>query len=77
MCCSSPVEWTINSRSTGPENGLFTGTLKKAWNGGKFQGGYRKFRDMIVSKMPRDRTPNYYFVGGTNPNFEKQRPFTI
>ena len=61
----------------GARNGLFTGTLKKVWNGGKFKGGYRKLRDMVVSKMPPDQTPNYYFVGDTNPKFEAQQPWTI
>ena len=61
----------------GARNGLFTGTMKKVWNGGKFKDGYRKFRDVIVSKMPSDQTPNYFFIGGTNANFEQQKPFTI
>ncbi|MDQ2962405.1 MAG: caspase family protein [Pseudomonadota bacterium] len=61
----------------GARNGLFTGTLKKVWNGGKFKGGYRKLRDTVVSKMPPDQTPNYYFVGGTNPKFEAQQPWTL
>ena len=61
----------------GERNGLFTGTLKKVWNGGKFTGHYRKFRDVIVSQMPPDQTPNYYFVGAANPDFEAQPPFTI
>jgi hypothetical protein len=61
----------------GARNGLFTGTLKKVWNGGKFKGGYRKLRDTIVSRMPPDQTPNYYFVGVTDPKFEAQQPWTI
>jgi hypothetical protein len=61
----------------GDRNGLFTGTLKTVWNGGRFKGGYRKLRDAIVSKMPPDQTPNYYFVGAANPKFEAQRPWTI
>jgi hypothetical protein len=61
----------------GDENGLFTGTLKTVWNGGKIKFGYRKFRDIIVSKMPKDQTPNYYFVGAANPKFEAQIPFTV
>ena len=61
----------------GARNGLFTGTLKKVWNGGKFKGGYRKLRDTVVSRMPPDQTPNYYFVGAVNPTFEAQQPFTI
>ena len=61
----------------GDRNGLFTGTLKTVWNGGRFKGGYRKLRDGIVSKMPPDQTPNYYFVGAANPKFEAQRPWTL
>jgi hypothetical protein len=61
----------------GPRNGLFTGTLKKVWNGGKFKGSYRKLRDVIVSKMPPNQTPNYYVAGAANPKFETQRPWTI
>ena len=61
----------------GARNGLFTGTLKKVWNGGKFKLGHRKFRDVIVSKMPPDQTPNYFFVGAANAPFEAQVPFTI
>jgi hypothetical protein len=61
----------------GARNGLFTGTLKEVWNGGKFNGNYRKLRDTIVSKMPSDQTPNYYFVGAANAKFEAQRPWTI
>ncbi len=61
----------------GARNGLFTGTLKKVWNGGKFKGHYRKLRDTIVSQMPPEQTPNYYFVGAVNADFEAQQPFTI
>jgi metacaspase-1 len=63
--------------SDGAQNGLFTGTLKTVWNGGKFKGNYRKLRDTIVSKMPSDQTPNYYLVGAANPKFVAQRPWTI
>ena len=61
----------------GDRNGLFTETMKKVWRNGVFQGGYRKFRDMIAQRMPREQTPNYYLVGGSNPAFEAQKPFTL
>ena len=61
----------------GDRNGLFTGTLKKVWNGGKFRNGHRKFRDVIVSIMPPDQTPNYSAVGTGTAAFEAQTPFTI
>jgi hypothetical protein len=61
----------------GDRNGLFTGTLRKVWNNGKFKQGCRKFRDVIVSKMPPDQTPNYSVIGAANADFEAQPPFTI
>jgi metacaspase-1 len=61
----------------GAKNGAFTGTLKKVWRNGKFQGHYRRFRDRIVAQMPATQTPNYYVVGAPNPAFEAQKPFTI
>ena len=61
----------------GSRNGLFTGTLKKVWNNGKFAYGYRRFRDTIVSRMPPTQTPNYYVVGAGNAAFESQKPFTV
>jgi hypothetical protein len=61
----------------GTFNGLFTGTLKQVWNGGKFKGGYRSFRNRIVNRMPPDQTPNYFAVGARNAQFERQKPFSI
>jgi metacaspase-1 len=61
----------------GDRNGLFTGTLKQVWRGGKFSGSYRKLRDTIVARMPNEQTPNYYFVGSPSAAFEAQAPFTI
>ncbi len=61
----------------GTFNGLFTGTLKRVWNGGKFRSSYRTFRDRIVSRMPPEQTPNYFTVGAPNPQFEEQRPFSV
>ncbi len=61
----------------GDRNGLFTGTLKRIWNNGRFKGTYRLFRDRIVSYMPETQTPNYYVVGKANAAFEAQRPFTL
>lgn len=61
----------------GTRNGLFTEKLKKVWNGGKFQYGYRRFRDSISRRMPLDQSPNYLVIGKSNPVFEKQTPFTV
>ena len=63
--------------SDGSRNGLFTEKLRKVWNGGKFTGGHRRFRDEIGAKMPEYQSPNYYVIGKPLPAFEKQKPFTV
>ena len=63
--------------SDGDRNGLFTETLKKVWTGGRFNGGYRRFRDTIAGRMPAIQTPNYLVIGKPNLDFEKQKPFTV
>jgi len=47
------------------------------WNGGKFTGGYRSFRNQIARRMPNTQTPNLYFAGKRCSKFEAQVPFTI
>jgi metacaspase-1 len=61
----------------GDANGAFTEMLKTVWNGGRFRGNYRRFRDTIVARMPNTQTPNYYFVGAANRAYEAQTPFHI
>ena len=61
----------------GTFNGLFTGTLKTAWNGGTFRGSYRRFHTAIGAKMPPDQTPKLSLVGASNAAFIAQKPFTI
>lgn len=61
----------------GDQNGLFTEVLKSVWDGGRFKGSYKRFRDRIVVRMPPKQTPNYYRIGAANPEFEAQKPFTI
>jgi metacaspase-1 len=61
----------------GERNGAFTGMLKRVWAGGKIQGDYKRFYELILAKMPKDQKPNYFFVGAPNPSFEAQKPFTI
>jgi hypothetical protein len=61
----------------GQFNGLFTGTLKQVWNGGKFKRNYRAFHREIVRRMPTIQVPNHYLVGPANPAFDAQPPFQI
>lgn len=61
----------------GDFNGLFTATMLRVWNEGKFKKDYRKFHSSIVSRMPPDQTPNFFTVGPGNPTFEGQVPFQL
>lgn len=61
----------------GTFNGLFTGTLKSAWNGGAFKGDYKKLHKAILNQMPSNQTPNYFFIGAANNEFQAQKPFSI
>ena len=61
----------------GTFNGLFTGTMLKVWNHGKFKGDYASFHKEIVKRMPREQTPNHYLVGPANTAYNGQRPFTV
>lgn len=61
----------------GETNGLFTGRLKKVWNGGKFRGDYASFHRKIVEGMPDDQTPVHSIIGAENPAFDAERPFTL
>lgn len=58
-------------------NGLFTSTLLRVWNGGKFRGDHRTFHHSILADMPPDQSPNYFWVGPVNREFEKQTPFAL
>ncbi len=61
----------------GAFNGLFTGTLLRVWNNGKFQGVYTQFHQDIVKRMPPTQSPNQMLVGRHNTTYDGQRPFTI
>jgi hypothetical protein len=63
----------------GYPNSLYTEKLLRAWNGGRFRGGYRAFRRAIARQItPEDEQyPNFDLAGISNPAFERQRPFTI
>lgn len=61
----------------GTFNGLFTGTLKKIWNGGTFTGSYRRFCSAIGAKMPPDQTPKLSLVGTSNAHYIAEKPFSV
>lgn len=61
----------------GFDNGRFTGTLRRVWADGAFDGDYQRFYDEIVRDMPPEQTPNHWHIGRPNPAFDGQRPFEI
>ncbi len=65
------------SSSDGAFNGLFTGTLLRVWNGGKFKGNYKRFWKKITQLMPEDQSPNFFWATVRDAAFERQNPFTI
>lgn len=61
----------------GAKNGAFTGALLKVWDGGRFEGNYRKFYKAIRAELPDWQRPNLFRTGAHNPTFDRQRPFTV
>jgi len=61
----------------GTFNGLFTSQLLKVWNNGQFKGNYKEFHRAILRRMPPDQTPNYFWSGIYDKQFEAQKPFTV
>jgi hypothetical protein len=61
----------------GSKNGLFTDALLRAWNNGRFAGGYHHFRNEIAGLLPPTQSPKYTIVGHRERAFEHQRPFSI
>ncbi|MEZ4660414.1 MAG: caspase family protein, partial [Caldilineaceae bacterium] len=61
----------------GDLNGLFTGTLLKVWHSGAFQGDLRQLHREVQQRIELYQSPNYMTLGQPNPDFERQRPFTI
>jgi len=61
----------------GARNGLFTQTLLGVWDDGHYRGGYRRFYNEIVAKMPPWQRPNWMTVGPANVGFTRRKPFKI
>lgn len=83
---NSPLEASVllisgcqdsQTSADGRENGLFTQTLLKVWDKGKFRGSYRGFAKKIVAQMPPWQTPNFFSTGKPSRAYERQHPFTI
>ena len=60
-----------------PENGIFTGNLKRVWQDGSFEGSYRDLYAELSNLMPASQSPNYYRVGAVDEAFDRQAAFSI
>lgn len=60
----------------GPRNGLFTETLLRVWDGGRFQGSYTRFAKEIAALMPPTQVP-HLSKRGASKTFVRERPLTI
>jgi hypothetical protein len=61
----------------GDKNGLFTQQLLSVWNNGRWKGPYHRFQQAIAAKMPPTQSPNYFKVGASDLDFERQTPLTV
>jgi metacaspase-1 len=61
----------------GDKNGLFTQQLLSVWNNGRWKGSYRRFQQAIAAKMPPTQSPNFFKVGASDSDFERQTPLTV
>jgi hypothetical protein len=61
----------------GTKNGLFTETLLRVWDNGRFSGGYHHFRNEIAGFLPPTQSPKYTIMGHRERAFEHQRPFAV
>lgn len=57
----------------GNKNGLFREALLRAWNTGRFEGGYHHFRTEIAGFMPPTQSPKYTIVGHRERAFERAK----
>lgn len=61
----------------GLKNGVFTSHLVNVWADGNFEGNYKLLHRKIVDLMPATQSPNYFFIGISNSEFENQKVFSI
>jgi hypothetical protein len=57
--------------------GHFTTVLLDTWRGNPHVTGYPEFYRHICARMPGYQKPSFYRAGARDPEFERQRPFTI
>lgn len=59
------------------KGGIFTNALCKVWNGGQFQGDYKKFHKEIAAEIRFGQAPQFNADGKITDWFLKQGPFSV
>lgn len=61
------------------QHGRFTAAVIEAWDQGRFEGNYEAFHAAICSAraLGSKQTPNLNTLGGTIPEFDTEKPFTV
>jgi hypothetical protein len=62
----------------GGRNGLFTETVLRVWDDGRFEGDYRTFVDDVARRMPHSSTQSPVLtLRGSGKPYDRQRPFSL
>ena len=61
----------------GDGNGRFTKALQRTFGDGQFEGDYDAFLRTIREQLGDRQRPNHMMEGARNPEYDRQRPFTI
>jgi uncharacterized caspase-like protein len=61
------------------QHGRFTAAVMEAWDNGNFEGNYEAFHAAICNtkSLGSKQTPNLDTLGGSNPKFDREKPFSI
>jgi hypothetical protein len=59
------------------QNGLFTETVVRTFNGGQFEGDYGAFFKAIHKQMPVWQKPATLVAGAPNKAFDRQKPLSV
>lgn len=60
-----------------PDHGVFTHALLRAWDDGRFTGGWTGLFERARARMPAGQTPNLLRIGPPDPALEATRPFGV
>lgn len=62
------------------EVGRFTDAVRRVFSNGAFEGDYKDFHRAIVAtvaKAMNPQTPGHAVIGSNDPDFDRQKPFTL